>query len=133
MAAIVVFLFPVQDRPMSTHNKASSAREHEHERRGVPRHAANPDTVCRVLLAEGTRPEPAELHNVSTHGLHMVLKERHDVGTPLVVQITHKEGTLDRRVMVRVVRVHEGANGHFAMGCAFVTPLEGHEILALVM
>jgi hypothetical protein len=111
----------------------ASARAHTDERRGMPRHAANPDTVCRVLLAEGTTPQPAELHDVSTHGLQMLVKHTYEVGTPLVVQIIGRDGMLDRRVMVRVVRIHQGANGKFAMGCVFLSPLEGHELLALVM
>jgi len=111
----------------------TAARPSHAERRVAPRFSANPDASCRVIATDSGEFHPAELHNIATHGLRVVLKHRYDVGTPLVVELVGKNRLLERTLMVRVARVFDHGDGTYGLGCAFLTPLDGHELLTLVL
>jgi hypothetical protein len=103
------------------------------ERRRGPRYTANPETACRVGATGEDGSQAAEIQNISATGLQVRLRRRYEVGTPCVVVLSNKDGSLPRTLMVQVTRVQEPAPGEYALGCAFVTPLGGHDLLALVL
>lgn len=102
------------------------------DRRSGPRYSPNPDISCRVSATDDTESQPAQIDNISGTGMKMLVERAYEVGTFLLVQLTGKN-CFQRTVMVRVVRVAAAAGGRHALGCAFLTPLDGHELLALVL
>jgi hypothetical protein len=104
-----------------------------HERRTAPRFPANPDTVCRVMATDDPAFRPAELHNISASGIKIVLPHRYEAGTILTVQLCHLRSELDLSLLVRVVHVAGRNHGKYSTGCAFLAPLQGHELLALAL
>jgi hypothetical protein len=113
-------------------SQAKSSTGPERERRAGPRYSPNPDVSCRVSATDDTESQPAQIDNISGGGMKMLVDRTYEVGTFLLVQLTGKNCP-QRTVMVRVVRVAAAADGKHALGCAFLTPLEGHELLALVL
>lgn len=113
--------------------EAAPAGASQPERRAAPRFSANPHTSCRVCATENQPFRPALIHNISTRGIRLVLDQPYDVGTSLIVELSGTNNGLRRLLFVRVVRVTDQDDGHFAVGCAFTAPLEGHELLALVL
>jgi hypothetical protein len=77
--------------------------------------------------------QPATIKNISASGIRLLLKERYAEGTLLVVELTGKRGRFRRLLTVQVVQAAEQADGICALGCAFGNPLEGHELLMLVL
>ncbi len=103
------------------------------ERRTAPRFPVNRQASCRVMAADDTAFQPAELQNVSTGGIKVLLPRCYDEGTILTVALTDQDGRSERAFLVRVVRVSDQADGRCALGCAFLTPPDGHELLTLVL
>jgi hypothetical protein len=103
------------------------------ERRSAPRYAANPETSCHVSEAEHQAFQLASIKNISTSGIRVALKRRYEVGTPLIAELMSKNGHLQRLLTVRVVHLAEQVDGSYVLGCAFLSPLEGHELLTLVL
>lgn len=100
------------------------------ERRSAPRYPVNPETACRVLATDDPAFQPAEVRNISTGGLRLAVARHYEVGTFLTVELSRKGGQLERTLVVRVVHVSEQGD-RFVLGCAFLAPLAGHELLAL--
>ncbi len=103
------------------------------DRRAGPRYSANPETSCRVTATDDLESQPAEIDNISASGIKVILHRSYEVGTFLVVRLTTMNGSLERILMTRVIRVAPEAAGKYSLGCAFLTPLQGHELFTLVL
>ncbi|HMC63766.1 MAG TPA: PilZ domain-containing protein [Gemmataceae bacterium] len=114
-------------------SRPKSGADPKRERRAEPRYSANPDASCRVSATDDPESQSAEIDNISARGIKVLVQRGYEVGTFLLVQLTGKNRHLERTVMVRVVRVTAEASGKYALGCAFLTPLEGYELFTLVL
>ena len=104
------------------------------DRRSVPRFAPNPATACRVSTTEGSDDQSAVIHNISARGINVLVKDRYEVGTILMVNLTNPSNPfMNRSVTVRVARISEPKDGMYGLGCEFMSPVNGHELLALAL
>src|SRR5438093_926796 len=97
-------------------SQAKSGTDPSQDRRAGPRYSANPEASCRVSATDDPEPQPAEIDNISAGGIKVSLGRGYEVGTFLVVQLTGKNGRLERTLLVRVARVAAEASGTYTLG-----------------
>jgi hypothetical protein len=74
----------------------------------------------------------ATVRDLSTGGAGIVVNRRFEPGTLLSVELQDAEQTVNRILLVRVVRVSQDANGRWLLGCAFTSKLTDAELLSLM-
>jgi hypothetical protein len=75
----------------------------------------------------------ARIRDISVGGLGLVVGNRLEPGTGLVVGLPSKKASWPRSVAGRVMHVHQQGDGAWAHGCAFAAPLSEpqlHDLLA---
>jgi hypothetical protein len=75
---------------------------------------------------------PLLLQDVSATGVGLLLARRCEPGTVLAVEVPAGPDGDVHSLPARVVRVRKDSFGHWAHGCAFVTPLDDDALAALV-
>jgi hypothetical protein len=102
------------------------------ERREAKRFTVNPGAVCAFTGPAAETAGPAEVLNVSTTGVGLLMARRVKVGTVLSVTLSDRAREFSKTVLVRVVHVG-GESGGWVVGGAFDTPLTFEELTALVL
>ena len=105
----------------------------QQERRSAPRYPFNPDTSCQVMAVDEPSYQPAELKDISTTGVRLIAAQRHQPGSVLTLTLSRSDGRWQRTLMLRVVHDSTRSDGKHTLGCAFLTPLRGHELLSLTL
>lgn len=121
---------------MSKHAKTKAAcpdPTQQQERRSAPRYPFNPDTSCQVMAVDEPSYQPAELKDISTTGVRLIAAQRHQPGSVLTLTLSRSDGSWQRTLMLRVVHDSTQSDGKHTLGCAFLTPLRGHELLSLTL
>jgi hypothetical protein len=75
---------------------------------------------------------PAQLVDISTNGVGLVLSRRFEPGTPLIVEVHDDAGENLAMLLARVVRVAPGGQGGWHLGCSLIKPLEENYLRSLV-
>jgi hypothetical protein len=110
-------------------------------RRGCVRYALGVGSNCTISTsvfdAADTPGDPSVvwpllLQDVSATGVGLLLARRCEPGTVLSVEVVAGAEREVRRLAARVVRVRKDGFGHWAHGCAFVTPLAAAELDVLI-
>ncbi len=107
------------------------------ERRAAVRYPCSPenfspDNSCRPITARKNEAWTATVHDVSTSGVGIVVNRRFEPGTLLSVELQDVEQTVNRNLLVRVVRLTRGEGDSWLLGCAFTSKLSESELLALM-
>jgi hypothetical protein len=143
-ASCAEFLKLLRARPVNAGTPKSDARPTTaatDNRRGCVRYALGVGSNCTISTsvfdtsaAAGNSTEvwPLVLQDVSATGAGLLLARRCEPGTVLAVEVAAGAAGEVRSLPARVVRVRKDSFGHWAHGCAFVTPLDGVELAALV-
>jgi len=92
----------------------------------------SPDNSCRPITARKSEAWSATVRDVSTGGVGIVVNRRFEAGTLLSVELQDAEQTVNRTLLVRVVRVTKGDNDSWLLGCAFTSKLSESDLLALM-
>lgn len=90
------------------------------------------DNSCRPITARRGEAWAATVRDLSTGGVGIVVNRRFEPGTLLSVELQDAEQTVNRILLVRVVRVSADENGRWLLGCAFTSKLTDGELLALM-
>src|SRR5205823_4514922 len=76
---------------------------------------------------------PLVVRDVSAGGVGILLARRFEPGTELHIELPPGAASPARTLRARVVRVRAEKLGHWAHGCAFLTPLSERELVELVL
>jgi hypothetical protein len=95
------------------------------DRRASPRHPANVRVLCR-LVTGGVAPPiwTAQVRELSTYGIGLVLPQAPGLGQLLGIELTRKNGTFVRTVLARIVHQAQESRQSFVIGGAFIKELE---------
>jgi hypothetical protein len=106
------------------------------ERRAWVRFATDLAASCRALDVRQEVGWPGRVGNLSAGGLALLLRRRFRAGLPLVVEIRNAAGTFQCSLRARIVHVQpvraEDDRTYWLTGCAFVRPLGGDELRAVL-
>lgn len=105
------------------------------ERRAWVRYGSDLDAVCRGAGAMKDAGWTAKVKDISMGGVGLLMRHRFRPGTPLLVEMKNKSGSLCRVVPARVVHakpVRAGGEACWHVGCAFVSNLSDEEVKALL-
>jgi hypothetical protein len=107
------------------------------ERRASIRYPCNADgfstdNACRPITTSQEDSWSASVRDLSTGGVGIVVNRRFEPGTLLSVDLQDAEQTINRSLLVRVVRVLREGDEHWLLGCAFTNKLTEAELLALM-
>jgi hypothetical protein len=90
------------------------------------------DNSCRPITARKNEAWAATVRDLSTGGVGIVVNRRFEPGTLLSVELQDSEQTVNRNLLVRVVRVLEQGEGRWLLGCAFTNKLSDADLLTLM-
>lgn len=105
------------------------------ERRAWVRYGSDLDAVCRASGAMKDAGWTAKVKDISMGGVGLLMRHRFRPGTPLLVELKNKAGTVCRIVPARVVHVKPAgsqAEACWQVGCAFVSNLTEEEVKSLL-
>src|SRR5262249_44027747 len=90
------------------------------------------DNSCRPLTTRKSDAWSASVRDLSTGGVGIVVNRRFEPGTLLSVELQDAEQTINRNLLVRVVRVISEGEGRWLLGCAFTNKLSDADLLTLM-
>ena len=96
------------------------------ERRAGARYPCRFETICQVSTPDKELRTPARIVDISVGGIGLILKERFEEGTPLVVRL--QTTAITRPLPLKVVHVVEIAKGFYLLGGAFTTPISANDL-----
>lgn len=108
------------------------ARFPEADWRGSERHFPGLRASCCLMSASGPDFWPAEVRDLSVHGIGLTVRRRFEPGTNLSVVLSNTAAGTVRTVFVRVVRVVNLAEGEWAIGAIFGVPLRNEDLQGLL-
>jgi hypothetical protein len=100
------------------------------ERRCVERYPCSLSATWRVLDSESDRSGEAEVCDISTKGIGLILGSAVRAGEVLAVQLHCRNQQLARRMPVRVMYALEREFGEWRVGGCFIRPLTQLELRA---
>jgi hypothetical protein len=101
------------------------------DRRAAVRYACELETSCRSVAGSREVPWPARVRDISLTGICILVSRRFEPGTLLAVDLQNAAAELPSTLIGRVVRVNRQADGDWALGCVFATPLSEEELHTL--
>jgi hypothetical protein len=101
------------------------------ERRRAERHACTLEATSHPIEIGETLSWGAVVHNLSASGLGITLCYPFRPGTYLAVDVQNTRGMV-RTLMVRVLHVHDQADGQWRLGCEFIKPLTQSDMEVLL-
>jgi hypothetical protein len=103
------------------------------ERRVQMRYACTGDIALQPLMNRKAGVwRPAQVENISTKGIGLLLDAAIERGTILSVKLEGPAQRFSRPLLVRVIRVTERPGGGWQTGCTFAIPLDEEELGALL-
>jgi hypothetical protein len=117
---------------MPEENASSKAVSSVADRRGAERYPCSLPVTWNVLGSDDDRSGTAEVRDVSTAGIGLVLSSQVRAGDILVLQFRLPDGHLTRPMSVRVMYALEPTTGEWRVGCVFLRPLTQHELRTLL-
>jgi hypothetical protein len=116
----------VSERP---HHAEHSSQAAEAERRAWVRYPSAQESVCQPYTQDkGELCWPAQIRDISTGGVKLLMTRRFEPGTVLSVELTAGAESLVRLPVARVRRVRAGQGGGWVIGCQFLTQLSDEEL-----
>jgi hypothetical protein len=86
------------------------------------------ETVCHTCETSPGESQPARVLNISPSGIGLLLPCEFREGTLLHFELPGQLGQPPRKILVRVARALEHANGDWFLGCEFVHRLGDREL-----
>ncbi len=105
-----------------------AGRRSEAERRRAPRYPCALDAACQPVSGRAGHSWTAQVKNLSTSGVGLVLDRRFERGTILVLDLQGPGGDLARTVLARVVHVTPQGEKGWLLGCAFTSELDDDDL-----
>lgn len=123
----------MEKRTTMVHPLASPRGEYRHwptsnERRSSPRYPAPLRVRCVALKGEDKITWTAQVRDLSTLGIGLLLPERPELTALLEIELVNRNGVLVRPLLARVVYIEEESGGVWHVGCAYVTELNDEEL-----
>lgn len=114
-------------------SEPESAVTEESERRVVVRFPSNSRAVCsHPLIPKEGHVWSAQVRDVSAQGVGLLLDRSFPPGTILMVILRNPARKFFRAVSVMVMHGRQQEDGHWLLGCNFITKLSDEEVKALV-
>ena len=101
-------------------------------RRASPRFECRHVTFYRRVGKRNGDSELATLHNVSVSGVGLLVRERIQAGTILVIELNSTVGRVSHQCLARVTHATDQGNGYVLIGCEFAKHLSEAELIALL-
>ena len=102
------------------------------DRRADFRHACRLSSVCGPVGGKGQKPWVAEVLDISSGGLALVLQRRFEPGTVLAVDLRRIKEEVPASLMARVVRAQAHGSGQWVLGCQLGRRLGDEDLRALL-
>jgi hypothetical protein len=130
-------MFPTENRNVAMiHStpapEAEPSNDSHDPRRATPRFECRHVTFYRPVGKRGGDSELATLHNVSTTGIGLLVRERIKKGAILVIELNSTVRKVRHQRLARVAHVTDQGNGYVLIGCEFAKPLSETELIALM-
>jgi hypothetical protein len=100
----------------------------ECERRRVPRYPSDLETTCKPLVSRDGSSWLAQIRDISTLGIGLVLQRRFERGTLLVMDLENPARNISRNVVARVVHTTALPLGQWLLGCVFTKELDADDL-----
>jgi hypothetical protein len=113
-------------------SKPSGAERRASVRYPCSTESFSPDNTCRPITAHRNEAWAATVRDLSTGGVGIIVNRRFEPGTLLSIELQDAEQTVNRNLLVRVVRVTRDGDDRWLLGCAFTSKLTDAELLALM-
>jgi hypothetical protein len=115
------------DKGYSAHASVTDCRVRE-------RHLCGLQTSCQPIAARADKDclWPAEVRDISVHGMGLVLRRRFERGTGLAVEIPGPDGQPADTLLAKVVHISARKDGGWLLGCNFVSELSQDELRRLL-
>jgi len=112
--------------PPGAHHASFNCRVYERRSCQLP-------VACQPAAAFGKEETrwPGTIRDISQGGVRLTLERRFEPGTGLAVELPEDELGDTRTVLLKVVHVRRQADGHWSLGCKFVSELSEDEIRRL--
>ena len=104
---------------------------HDMERRAVERRFCSVEATSHAIEPGQTLSWGAVVNDISAGGVSVTLCYPFRPGTYLAVDLQSESGMV-RTLMVRVLHVHDQADGRWRLGCEFIKPLSESDMELLV-
>jgi len=104
----------------------------DNERRVAVRHSSAFEAISRPLDTHDTLSWGAQVHDVSAHGIGLIVCYPFKPGTYLAIDIDGYPAATRRTLLARVVHAQDQADGSWKVGCEFVKQLTQSEVELLV-
>lgn len=102
------------------------------EKRTSVRYPCNMEALCRPSDAPAEAGLKSRVKNVSRGGLGLMLGEKFESGTILVLDLQPRDPHPGRTLVVKVMHARPLTYRGWFLGCAFLQPLDESEVKALV-
>ncbi len=102
------------------------------ERRGAERYPCSLAATWRVLDSESDRFGDADVCDISTNGIGLILASAVRAGEVLAIQLHCRNQQVARRMPVRVMYALERKFGEWRVGGCFIRPLTQLELRAVL-
>jgi hypothetical protein len=103
------------------------------ERRSGQRfHAPDGEAPCQVVSVLGGHVSQVALHRVSASGVSLLIGQRLNPDTLLVVELRNPNGSYSCTVLAWVVHISPDRNGGWLAGCTFTHELAADELQRLL-
>ena len=122
-----------RSRTISQQTATTAKKRSKHsgpERRSGARYACGLEAVCLVGSSGKVLRTTARIVDISAGGIGLILKERFEEGTQIMVRLLTTAVT--RPLPVKVVHLVEIAPHYYLLGGAFTTPFSANELHKLV-
>jgi hypothetical protein len=102
------------------------------ERRAAERFSCLLESSYQLVGAGPEDARPAQVRNISTTGVALLLHRPVEPGTALSLELSRADGTTGRRLIARAVHLKPQSRTEWLIGCALVTQLTERELQELL-
>jgi PilZ domain len=116
--------------PKRQPNSQDSGVAQGQDRRASERYPCSLRSDCHPLAGERTDSWRAQVQNIATGGIGLMLKRRFEPRTVLVIGLENPEQGFARTMLARVVHAAAQGDGTWYVGCAFLRELGEDDLRA---
>ncbi|MGF1578613.1 MAG: serine/threonine-protein kinase [Gemmataceae bacterium] len=99
------------------HEQLSAAKPQD--RRRVERHSVAIPTICGPVARHHEITTGGRTHDLSTHGVRLMLRRRYEPGTLLKIEVRHSKTDTTAMLIGEVVWVQKSRSGLYTIACRF--------------
>jgi hypothetical protein len=102
------------------------------DRRAHVRYAPAPETTCQLTAGGNNSVWWANVLDISTGGIGLVVSRRFEPGTLLAIGVENKSREFSHMLVARVIHVRKEAASRYVIGAKFISDLGDDELQVLL-